>query len=57
MYTFGSGVLFGVPVSGNLAPNPTPIQFGTLQDVSIDISGDIKEMWGQSQFSDVRAMG
>lgn len=57
MFSFGSGFLYGVPTAGALAPNPTPIQFGTLQDVSLDISGDIKELWGQNRFSDVRAMG
>jgi len=42
MYQFGSGTLFGFPNGGNTAPNPTPMKFGTLQDVSVDISGDVK---------------
>jgi len=57
MFTFGSGFLFGVPVGGNQAPNPTPVQFGTLQEVSLDISADIKELYGQNQFADDIAVG
>ncbi len=54
MYLFGSGALFGIPVTdinGNAVANPTPIQFGGLQDVSLDISFDIKELYGQQQFA------
>jgi hypothetical protein len=57
MFEFGSGSLFGFPVSGNTAANPTPIKFGTLQDVSLDISGDIKELYGQKQFPEAVARG
>lgn len=57
MFEFGSGVLFGVPVSGNTATNPTPMQFGTLQDVSLDISGDAKQLFGQRQFPEAVARG
>ena len=54
MYLFGPGALFGIPtadVNGNAIANPTPIQFGALQDVSLDISFDIKELYGQQQFA------
>lgn len=44
--SFGSGLLFAT----NTAANSTPIQFGTLQDVSLDISRTVKELYGQSQF-------
>lgn len=44
MFQFGSGTLWGYPVGGNLAANPTPIKFGTLQDVSLEISGSLKEL-------------
>lgn len=52
-YGFGSGTLWGTPLtnaSGNAIAMPTPILFGTLQDVSIDISGDTKQLFGQNQF-------
>lgn len=47
MYSFGSGVLFGV--RGDIA-NATPINFGLLQDVSIDFNFNLKELYGQYQF-------
>lgn len=53
MYMFGSGALYGVPTAdsaGNAITNPTPVQFGVLQDVSIDISFETKMLHGQSQF-------
>ena len=50
MFNFGSGFLFGVPSGGNLAINPTPKQFGTLQDVSFEITQDLKELRGQNKF-------
>jgi hypothetical protein len=31
--------------------------FGVLQDVSVDISGDIKELYGQNQFAEAVARG
>ena len=48
----GSGRLYVRPTAGNLAVNPTPLQGFTVQDVSVDISGDIKELRGQNQFAD-----
>lgn len=46
MRFFGSGSLFGTP-SGS---NPTPVQFGVLQEVSLDFNFTIKELYGQYQF-------
>jgi|SRR5215813_2468359 len=57
MFEFGSGTLWGFPVSGNTAPNPTPMKFGTLQDVSLDISADVKQLYGQKQFPEAVARG
>jgi hypothetical protein len=56
-YQFGSGTLFATPIGGNLGANPTPMQFGTLQDVSLDISFDMKELWGQNQFAEAIGRG
>lgn len=44
---FGSGVLWGVSTT---VPNPTPIRFGVLQEVSVDISYTTKALIGQNQF-------
>src|SRR5579859_4294479 len=57
MFEFGSGTLWGFPAGGNTAANPTPMKFGTLQDVSLDISGDVKQLYGQKQFPEAVACG
>lgn len=52
-YGFGSGILWGVQSSnaaGAAIANPTPVRFGVLQDVSIDLSFTNKELHGGSQF-------
>ena len=53
MYSFGAGLLWGTPkldsVGATIA-NPTPLLFGTLQDVSLDISRELKMLHGQNQF-------
>lgn len=45
-YVFGTGQLFAMPVGGG-----APLRFGALQDVSIDLSSDTKELHGQYQFA------
>lgn len=57
MFQFGSGTLWGYPVSGNFAANPTPLKFGTLQDINLEISGTVKELYGQNQFAEAVARG
>jgi hypothetical protein len=57
MFEFGAGTLWGFPAGGNTATNPTPMKFGTLQDVSLDISGDVKQLYGQKQFPEAVARG
>lgn len=50
---FGSGSLWGTPLTdafGAAIANPSPSLFGVMQDISIDISGDVKELFGQNQF-------
>ncbi|WP_168195954.1 hypothetical protein [Novosphingobium sp. EMRT-2] len=52
-YGFGAGVLVGTAQSdaaGNAIAAPTPIQFGIMQEASVDFSFDIKELFGQYQF-------
>lgn len=50
---FGAGVLFGI----NTAAGSTPIKFGALQDVSIEISANSKELMGANQFALAVARG
>jgi hypothetical protein len=45
-YGFGSGALWG---AASIA-NPTPSQFGALQDVQIDFAATVKELYGTFQF-------
>jgi hypothetical protein len=47
MFVFGSGVLMGTQL--NVA-NPTPINFGLVQKVSVDTSVNVKELYGQFAF-------
>lgn len=56
-YQFGTGTLIGTPVGGNMGANPTPMQFGTLQGVELDISFTNKELYGQKQLPVYSARG
>lgn len=47
LYQFGSGNVFGLVPSGGVN---VPRKFGGLQDVSVDITFNLKELYGQSQF-------
>ena len=50
---FGAGIMWGTPTSdayGNAIANPTPVQFGIAQEISVDISFDTKMLYGQNQF-------
>lgn len=49
-HIFGSGQLYGIAEGA-------PIRFGTLQDVSVDFSGDLKTLHGQRQFAEAIARG
>lgn len=52
-YNFGVGQLFIVPPGAN----PTPVNVGTLKDISIDISRDVKELIGSYAFPEDVALG
>jgi len=54
---FGTGVLFGNPVLGNLPASPTPYKFGVLQEVTVDFKADLKKLFGQRQFPVATARG
>lgn len=57
---FGSGSLWGTQltdVTGAAIATPTPVQFGALQDVSVDFSADIKKLFGSNSFPLVAARG
>jgi hypothetical protein len=48
---FGTGVLFGDPVAGNLAANPTPYRFGVMQEATMDHKGSNEKLYGQMQYA------
>lgn len=56
MFNFGCGYLYGVPNAQNLAVNPTPQLFGTVQSVDVEIGATIKELRGNLQFPDDTAI-
>lgn len=54
MFVFGSGILQGFRTD---IPNSTPVNFGLVQDVTVDWSFDLKEGYGQYQHPVVLARG
>lgn len=49
VYEFGSGTMWGIPtvtLAGNNVTTPTPVPFGKMQDVSIEFSQGVKELYG-----------
>src|SRR6516165_4454258 len=54
MYSFGSGVLYGVRTD---VANATPVNFGLVQDVSIEQSATQKDLYGQYQYPVASARG
>lgn len=53
MYLFGAGVLFGTPLydaSGVAITTPSPVQFGILQEVTVDEEFEMKMLYGANQF-------
>lgn len=59
-YLFGAGDFFAVPLLdayGNSVSNPTPIKLGAMQEMSLEFSGDQKELYGQNQFALAVARG
>jgi hypothetical protein len=50
---FGTGTLWAAAISdafGAVIANPTPVKFGVLNDVSLEIDRDLKELYGQNAF-------
>lgn len=60
MQLFGSGIVWGTATQdayGNTLATPQPVQFGALQDVSVDISFDSKLLYGRGSFALEAARG
>lgn len=59
-YLFGAGKIFATPIQdvyGQPISNATPVEVGVLQSVSVDISYDLKELFGRGQFAVDAARG
>jgi hypothetical protein len=54
LYAFGSGVLIGTRTD---IPNATPVNFGLVQEVTLDETATIKELYGQNQHALAIARG
>lgn len=53
MFQFGTGKLIAVPTNtydGSVIANPTPVILGTMQDVSVDMSVEIKTLYGAKRY-------
>lgn len=53
MINFGSGKLIAVPqklADGTAITNPTPVILGTMQDVSLDLSVEMKSLYGSKRY-------
>lgn len=53
MYNFGAGKLIAVPSQdylGNTITNPTPVILGALQDISVDLSVELKTLYGANRY-------
>lgn len=60
MFSFGVGTMHTTPKTdayGAVIANPTPVECGVLQDNSVDISFDLKELFGRQQFAVDSARG
>jgi hypothetical protein len=55
VFRFGSGNLYAI--DNTVGAVPTPVKFGTLQEVSMEFSFTEKELTGQFQFPDTSARG
>lgn len=53
MINFGAGKLIAVPTNladGTAIANPTPVILGTMQDINVDLSVEIKSLYGSKRY-------
>lgn len=53
MINFGAGKLIAIPTNladGTAIANPTPVVLGTMQDISLDLSTEIKTLYGSKRY-------
>ena len=54
---FGSGIVWAFPTGGQMGANVTPVDIGTIQNVKLDITADIKTLFGLYQYPVDSAIG
>ncbi len=52
MFQFAIGGMYGNPTGGNLGTPSGPQQFGTIQDVGVEFTQKLVELYGQNKFPD-----
>lgn len=53
MINFGAGKLIAIPTNladGTAIANPTPVILGTMQEISLDLSAEIKTLYGSKRY-------
>lgn len=53
MINFGAGKLIAIPTNladGTAIANPTPVVLGTMQDISLDLSVEMKTLYGSKRY-------
>lgn len=53
MINFGAGKLVAIPTNladGTPVANPTPVILGTMQDISVDLSVEMKTLYGSKRY-------
>src|ERR1700688_1994011 len=56
-YRFGAGQFWCLPNAGDLVAHPTPIRLLTLQEVDVEFSAEMKELYGENQYPETVAIG
>lgn len=56
-YRFGAGQFWCKPNAGDLVTNPTPLRLATLQEVNVEFSAEMKELYGENQYPETVAIG
>jgi hypothetical protein len=54
---FGSGIMFGFPSGAQTGTNITPVEIGVIQNAKVDITADIKALFGLYSFPIDTAVG
>lgn len=54
---FGSGIVFGYPNGGQQGTNVTPVEIGVIQNAKVEVTADLKALYGLYSFPIDSAVG